>query len=310
VSALLSLPLLALFYLGLNRVYCDGRHSLQRTWQLVFTPLVLLFGLLVYTDIFSLMLVMGAYLYLRRGEYWPSAGLMLFAMLVRQNNAVFALYFVLEAYIRYNGSAYQYAKKMAPYALIFVLMGIVVATYGLVPGDASHHPLSLHADNIWFFIFTLTIIYMPTIMMGLSELAKETTKNHKWPTTILSTAIIFAITYTTFKPTHEYNFTHKTIWFNMLIQSAHNNWWVQAAFAGVVTLGVLALLTIRFTNTKDFLSIPFVLIFLSLSWLIEPRYYVIPLALYNLYRHPMDDWAERTQTYYLIGVTTIFMMMV
>jgi len=71
-------------------------------------------------------------------------------------------------------------------------------------------------------------------------------------------------------------------------------WFLKVAFFMPVALAVLWLRTVGLRE-HWWLLYPFTVLFLLPAWLIEQRYYLIPLALFLLARKPVSIHVERVQ---------------
>ena len=108
ISLIISLGIIPVFYL-VARIK-DEKSAIIRTLQFSFFPLVSPFFFLIYTDLPSLLLMLGAfYLMLKKRMFW---GVILasFNIYLRQNNIIWLMFFYVYFYVRENGYKWDTEK--------------------------------------------------------------------------------------------------------------------------------------------------------------------------------------------------------
>ena len=303
-TVLLLVTLIPLFYL-LTR-------SLTKTFQLYFFPLMFMFYFVVYTDLFSLMTVLAAFYFVKRKWYWLSAAFAVLSIFVRQNN-IFWLGFIC-AYIYVSEYGYKiswdiikdYYKKVWLYVVGVVLFGIFIWMKGsVVMGDVEKHPIAIYFGNIWFVLFLFFFLFFPYIIVNIPKMICCIKKRKSIMVLLVG---IFLIGLGTFYNSHIYN-NKPGIWFNNLLQMLQASPFLLIIYFIIVCIVVLYLCGVKFRDKGDYLLYPFTVLYLILSWLIEPRYYFIPFAFFIIFKPSSKVWVERVVLWYYIIVGIMFFVM-
>ena len=303
-TVLLLVTLIPLFYL-LSK-------SLTKTFQLYFFPLMFMFYFLVYTDLFSLMIVFAAFYFAKKKWYWLSAVFGTISIFVRQNN-IFWIGFVC-CYIYVNEYRYKiswqiikdFYNKIWLYCVGVVLFGIFIWMKGsIVMGDAERHPIAIHFGNVWLILFLFFFLFFPYIIVSIPRMI-EYVKNKK--SILLLLVAVFLIGLGTFHNDHIYN-NKPGIWFNNLLQMIQASSFLLIVYFLIITVVILYLCVVKFEDKGGYLLYPFTILFLLFSWLIEPRYYFIPFALFILFKPSSESWVEKFVLWYYVIVGVLFFMM-
>lgn len=286
ITSIVGLRIINLIVLVLFSVFCFNfiLKDKFRTIQTMLFPTIFLFYFIIYTDIFSMCIVLIAYLFLIKEKYWSSAFFLLAASLVRQNNIIWAGFFILYVLIKYfalipnfKNSISISIKKLLPIILSVVAFAIIVLVSGkLVQGDTEHHQIGFYTGNILLFLFVVAIAYLP--LLNINKI-KEKLKD----ILIWFGFLLLLIAVMTFKNTHKYN-NVPGLWFNMLLMNVDNNFLIKIVFFIICFIGLLLLSTIEFKDKKNYLLYVGTFVYLGASALIEPRYSTIPLIFINLFR--------------------------
>jgi len=124
----------------------------------IFTFLLLIsYYFVVYTDVFSSLLVMAAFASFEIGARQASGILQLFAVLTRQTQIIWSVFLVLLQCLRHKAVTFKALLKVLKetWVSIFVIaaFGIWVLFSGsLAVGDKNMHPsFKLQLGNVWFF---------------------------------------------------------------------------------------------------------------------------------------------------------------
>lgn len=170
LSTIFSFLSVLVFYLIAKEI--DPQKAATKTLQYFFFPLLFVFFFLVYTEAFSLLLVMLSFYFLTKGRYKTSGVFGLLSVLVRQNNIIWLGFFVLLIVLE-KGKLKLGRKQILSFlseASIFIFWN-----KSLVLTEASSHPFSIHFANL--FLFLQFFLFLPLNISRLPQLVKITLKN-------------------------------------------------------------------------------------------------------------------------------------
>jgi len=281
------------FFLARRR---DPGGATPKTLQFVFLPILFPMFFMVYTDVASLLFALLTTLAATAGRY-PAAGVLgLASCLVRQNNIVWTAVAFAQAYVADHGWRWpSRISDLLRYAPVLLGGGVIVAWLvvnrgqGAV-GDVAAHPLGTpHVGNIFFMLFLSGLLFLP-LWLGYR---KETWARLRRPATWGVLAATFAIFWFGFAADHPYNEEQRFVR-NQILVWATASPTHKAAFFLPIALSCVSLPSLRL-SAAGWLVYPATVAFLMPSWLIEQRYYLIPLALLLADREPLDprvEWAQ------------------
>lgn len=299
LSALIGLPVIAIFHLIARQL--APRFAAVATLQFAFLPILFPLFFLVYTDAFSLLLVLLSVLLVLRHRRHAAAAVAILSVLVRQTN-ILCLVFVLGlAYLGDHGLTLSREKLVLSLRqnLLFVLglagfAVFVVGNGGVAVGDRWAHPLALSLGNVYLCLFLYFFLLLPVHMATVSSaLAGLADKRVLGLSLLLYGAYMF-----TFVADHPYNRpglqafkfvdTHligpAPFLRNELLHLATQSALTKTLFFIPVLLSCLLLGKTKLVQPRFWLIYPLLLVLLTPSWLIEQRYSLVPLALLLLAR--------------------------
>jgi len=108
-----------------------------------------------------------------------------------------------------------------------------------------------------------------------------------------------------FKNSHLYN-QIGNVWFNDLLMMVDANIWIKLAFTIPILLSYYAICATKFNHFYQYLMYPFTALYLMLSWLIEVRYYFIPMILFIYFYKNKSDKLEVMTTVYFIVIALLW----
>lgn len=301
ISLVFSLISIWVFFLLTKKL--DAKNPLLKTLQYVFLPISFLYFPLVYTDIFSLLLVITAFYFAISKRYSISAFFSLAALLVRQNNITWIVFFWVYTYILENGFSFSWKKILehirrgAGYIVAAILFVIFVwFNGGVAIGDQGRQQAGFYMGNIYFFLAVMGVLFLPSIIASISREIKHNIFKKRIIFGVLA-GVIMACLFLFFRPTlHEYNLASGFLR-NSILQLAYQQYaW---AYALAIFFGCLALSLMKFEK-KSLLLLPFVTAYLMPSWLVEQRYLIIPLVFVLLFRKETNSKIEYVNMLYFI----------
>ncbi len=309
VSFSFSIVSILIFFLILKKLEVENIYV--RTLQFVFLPISFLYFPLVYTDIFSLMLVLAVFYFALIKKYNISAVFSLLAILVRQNNTVWILFVWLYDYFSLYGFSMtlkivtSYCRRTVGY--IFVLLSFLAFIYfnqGISIGDRINHQAGFYLGNIYFFLATVFLLFLPILLQTFFKI--NFSKYRNYLVFGLVVGAIIAVSFLLFPPDlHTYN---RKLGFlrNIILQlSYHQYTWL---YALSIVMGCVTLFLIRFRE-KTYLIFPFVAAFLIPSLLVEQRYFIIPLTFLLLLKKDTGNKLEFLFMLYFLTISSALMAM-
>jgi alpha-1,2-glucosyltransferase len=277
----------------------DAGHAEERSAQFLFLPFLFPFFFLIYTDVLSLLLVLGMVGASLHRRYWLSGALGVLACLVRQNNILWVEFVAVLTYVQERGwswpgweDARRYAVHLLAGALFIVFL---IINKGVSLGDNAAHPsFSLHTGNVFFLLFLACFLFLPVILARRAELAVALRRKEVLAG-LLAVTVVFLFT---FRSTHGYNVQWGDYFLrNKLLIFFTATLWLKLLFLVPVLVMVGYLCVVRLP-AGWWLLYPASVLFLLPSWLVEQRYYFIPLALFLAVREREEQRWEAAQITY------------
>ena len=288
------------------------RDPIATTLQFAFLPIAFPLFFLIYTDITSLLFVLLMVLSAVKKRPRQAGLFGLISCLIRQNNVVWVAFVLVWSYVDENGWTWAPIKQTLGKYWLFLLTGtlfvvFVFANGGVAIGDESAHPVSaVHLGNVFFLVFLSFFLFLPLFWARRREALSPM---RTWPAW-LGVGVLFATFWLGFSVDHPYN----TQWGDRYLRNAALIFFSSTslskfAFFVPVALAMLSLRVVRL-RSHWWLLYPFTILFLLPAWLIEQRYYLIPLSLFLLAREPLGDFVERLQVGWFFVMSIVLFVVV
>jgi alpha-1,2-glucosyltransferase len=235
------------------------------------------------------------------------------SMFIRQNNIIWLLYgglfICLERGIETNWKIFNkeyiidILKKTWTYIIGIILIIIfIVLNEGLVIGDRGSHPLGIHTANIYYMLFMLFFMFLPSIMLRVKDMWNWGIKYPAISLLIIGGGILLALF--NLSNNHWYNnqiidgsVMNTGVVHNIIMMWAVTSTSTRILFAIPIIIAVFYLIVSKLKNPLYYLIYPFAILTVVISQMVESRYYIIPFALFLAFREEGSDREE----YYLIG---------
>lgn len=296
-SLLFSFSSVVMF--GLLSQKLSGERDYVRRCQFLFLPILFPFFSLVYTDVCSLFFVLLSLYLCERGSPGLSGLTAIAATAVRQNNIIWLGFSFLRSI---EGRLPQLMDRkqlvvLARESWIFFLglalfIGFWILNRGLALGDRASHPsFSFHSGNVFFFLFLLFVLFLPLNLRNWPAIV-QLVKRH--PLAVPAFGGLFAILFwTTFRVSHPYNLMGLSFFLrNWLLDLFTSSVSMRAVFGACGFYAALSLAVTPLHRRAYYLIYPLTLVYLSASWLVEPRYDMIPFVLILAARKKTDPVTE------------------
>jgi alpha-1,2-glucosyltransferase len=286
VSTVLGALSVFFFWLAARRLH--GRGAPLAAAQLLYLPALFPYFFLIYTDALSLCLILLAMLlWIHVHPHWAS-WVVIASVFVRQDNVVFLLFFVL---LLIGNRDPRWIRKSATalFGLTFFAV-FVIQNHGVALGDRTAHPFpSFHLVNVYFTLWLLCA-FSPFLLVSSARRVMERLRRDRRPLVILSA--LFLLYLLTMQNTHPYNQNPDEYLRNQILVFVMSRWLIKALFFIPIAF---ALLLLWVTPLRSGAAIPlYVCVVLSLGahWLVEPRYAILPIALFTLLRERRSSLVE------------------
>lgn len=311
ISLVFSLLSIRIFYLSAKKL--GAKDPYTRTLQYVFLPVSFVYFPLLYTDIFSLLLILAVLYFALSKRYTVSALFSLAALAVRQNNVVWIAFFWFYTYILENGFSFS-LKKISTHirdGAGYIVAGVLFLVFvwlnnGVAFGDQERHQVGFYMGNIYFFLVVLGVLFLPITISSLRKIDRIFFKQHIVPGMIIG--IVLVSLFLIFPPgIHQYNLKLKFLRNIILSFGYHQYVWAYALaiFSGCLTLSLMTF------ERKSLILFPFVIAYLAPSFLVEQRYLIIPLVLILLFRKETNRRVEYANMIYFLLLSSglIYMLL-
>lgn len=302
-----------------------------RLCQIALLPILFPYFSLLYTDVTALTFVLWGMLAFCHQRYTSSFILVALSILVRQMNIMWFLFIVGGWLMTEHGTLiqslnrYEWTKAFSALrklfltrkdcirilivALTMLLFGLfVILNGGVAIGDQGAHPFpGLHLGNIFFMSGVFTILFFPYVLSTLPTIFRHILRT-EW---VIPALVALFVIYMIFAwNSHGYNQDINSYFLrNRILAHTTSNPWTQMFGFIAVSLGLASFMVTRMQKPWIYLLGASILCLLP-SWLIEQRYYIIPYALFLLFRAPNTSRTEVSLAIYEAILTGILFWIV
>lgn len=311
ITFIFSLLLVIVFYLLLKKIHKD--LPISKFFLLCFFPILFPFFFLIYTDIFSLVLILSSFYLLLNKKYITSGILGILSILVRQTNIIWLLFFC--AYVFYEKYGFRFTKNklisLAKDCWVFILGFIsffifLIINKGVAIGDkAMHPPFTFQLENIFFLLFLFFFLFLPLNIANFKKIYQSIKKNKGIILFVLLTFLVFIITFRVNHPLNTNNFGYLR---NNLLLYIDSALYLKILFFIPVAYSIFSISVIKLKEKVHYLLYPFTLLSLIPCWLIEQRYYLIPFILFIVFSKKNSILIEIPTIFIYIVVSVIFII--
>lgn len=277
----------------------------RRTVQLAALPVCFPYWFLLYTDLWSLTFVLLAVWLALREKIGASAVAMAVAVTIRQPAIFWALLVGLAVASRNGWNARGTVARGWPYLLVGAgFVGFVVWNGGIAVHGRELQQPTFNLTNVWFFLFLVAVLFLPQGVASVGELWTRcrTDRQWRWGTIVAAGGLWLAFGWT-FGLIHIFNRINLDyLLHNMALYAAATQPAARVVALFAVLLGAVSwLLTplrpeefsgLRWLGLLSVVVLPYV----------DPRYYIIPFALFLALRPAAPRWVEVTQTVFYVAL--------
>jgi len=296
IAWLINLTVIPIFYLTARNI--ELKSALIKTLEFSFFPLIFPFLQLIYTDILSLTLVLTAIYLMNKKRYQLSGLVITLSMLVRQNNIFFLLLINIWMFVNKNGNRIN-RKNIVTHisdSKTFIFGGIALLVFYklnsgfLVSAYARSylHWTFSNLGNFYFLLFLFFFLFLPINLYNFPKIINLIRENKLIIPGMILAYIFFM---KTFVNDHPFN---QATWFlrNYLLVVFASSIFMKSLFFLLAFYAALSIAGNRLQEKKWLVIYPFIFLYLLPYWLIEVRYYFIPIALFMLGRKTAPKYIE------------------
>ena len=315
----LSLPALVCFYLMVRK--SGEGNSTALSLQLYLSPIIFPFFFLVYTDLTSLSLVLLSLLLTLERRHRLAATVAGISILFRQTNVMWLFLFWLLALsdtgfssnLRTKGlGALRPAEIAGPlrktymfFMFCLLFAAFVVINGGVAMGDAESHSLKrLYPTQVFLLLCTLFFLFLPMHLKNVPAIWRMLKAQPLLP--FLGT-VLYAVYMITFDATHDYNY-NEFYMRNWLLSWLRESALHRTLLFIPMLLAFYSLLLTPLRERRYYWFYPVVIVYLLPIGLIEPRYFIVPIVLFMLFRKPLDERLEYLTAAIYIPATVYVLM--
>ncbi len=254
----------------------------------IFMPIIFPFLFLVYTDVASLAVFLMAFLAYLYKKHGLAAVFLFLDITIRQDNILWVGFFLtllfFESYQEYKNFDRNFFliffKKSITYVVVIIcFLPFYYLNEGVAIGDKMFHPsMKMNFGNVYLFLIVFAFIFLPTILDRLKDILTFFYKGK-----VLSFALIangFVVFGSTFVVDHPYNQSFAGYIHNHIILTMASNFSILVIAYLLIVLVIGYFFVTNFLDKKMFfVAAMFSMLFLSMHWMIEFRYYMIPMIL-------------------------------
>ena len=292
IVGLISIFVFLLISSKINRDFC-----LIKKLQYAFFPILLPFFFLIYTDVFSLLLVLLSFYFVLIKRYEIAGIFGILSFFIRQNNAVWIAFMMAFIYFERHGlnidskNIWGALKDCWTFVLGIVISIIFfILNKGFAFGDRAAHTGGIYFGNIFFALFFFFFLFLPLNLFNFKKVIGFVKKNN-W--ILLVILFLFIIYMKFFIVNHPYNFIAPDYFLrNMILGYFGKNILIKCLLFLPIAYSLLSLCVIELRRKSFYLLYIFSFLFLLPSWLIEQRYYLIPLSFFILFKREENKFVE------------------
>lgn len=278
----------------------NGEAAWLRSMQFLLMPLVFPFSFLVYTDVFSLGVLLAALFFFLTHRLWLAGACGGLSLLVRQTNLYWLGVMLVWQSISTRQSTvrekvWSLPSQVGLATMLFVLPVAFEAQRGFLPLRRGH--VAFTFGNIWLFLSAVAVLFFPAV--SVRRLWSD-----RWA--ILSASVPLLVMWQrSLKHLHPYNTSADCYYVRSCLIGViqrDESWYLLMYALSVLGFGILLSLLPR---PKRWALVGILLFPLAWPWLIEVRYMIPSFAALQLVRREFTPAIEWTLLGLFIVVSTL-----
>ena len=165
--------------------------------------------------------------------------------------------------------------------------------------EHAHPSYTLHLSNVYFSLFCVFLLFLP---LNITNAAKIFGLLNNKRSLLPFFALCLAYFFFTFEIDYPFN-DNRLLARNNLLHYFTASAWLTLCFGLCVIYAALSIAVTKLHRQELLLLYPLALLYLMPSWVVEPRYAIAPLLLFNLFRRPTSPRVEFALTMLFIATS-------
>ncbi|MDD9858816.1 MAG: hypothetical protein OXU96_12360 [Gammaproteobacteria bacterium] len=290
-----------LFFLCARALGKDNRFSLSLTFLL--SPIIFPFFFFLYTDIPSLLFLLGVLLLTLQRRYQLAGLMAVLSLLLRQTNVIWIFFFALVAlgqegvWTRLAQRDFRPVLHALARLWLFVFAGLAflafVYWHGGIALGAAHmlRVERLYPTQVYLLLFTVFLLFMPLHIRNLPRIARMLRRR---PVICLFVgAMSLAFYLWTFWADHPWN-SNLSYLRNQILQLLREDLYLRIAAFIPMAWALCSLCVTPLQRRSFYWLYPLAAAALLPAGLVEQRYFIVPVTLFMLAKKhqstPLDLW--------------------
>lgn len=304
-----------LFAWNLARVTVPEQAA-RRTVQTLFFPLLFPFLFLIYTDTWCVAALLATFFFTLRRRLVLAGICGLVAMALRQDSVLWVAFaWLLAALDRETTQAWwrtlvaSGVKRAWPLLVaLAAFVGFVCLNRGVAVGDRSAHQAGFNVTNLYSLLIWSWVLFLPQNVHAVPRIARLIRAR---PWVLVLVAVGLALYMFTYANTHPYNGAHMRGWVhNELLYWMGKSTALRAAFFVPMAWMALTFAVTPLVQRRFLWLYPVGALYACMHPLIEPRYYLASLLLFQIWRKPAGAAWEDGITGYGIVLSILVLYLV
>ncbi len=314
LSAILCFPTIVLFFLCARALGKSNRFSLSLLFLLC--PILFPFFFVIYTDIPSLLFLLGALFLTLKRRYQLAGLVVVLALLVRQTNIVWAFLMALIALDQEGmwggGHTWKPALRTVAQLWLFVFAGFAFLAFvywnggvALGKSQVGHDARGyLFPTQGYLWLFTMFFLFVPLHIWNVPRIVDMI--RHRPTLWVLSSACVFVFYIQTFWVDHEWNFMLDSLRNRVLAWMRQDVWNQSLAFLPMLW-AAFSLCVTPFARRSFYWLYPVTILSVLPFSLVEQRYFMAPVMFFMLFAEWKNVRVDYlTLTMYALATTYVY----
>lgn len=309
IVSLISLPVFA----RLARRFWPLDAGL-RTAHLLFLPIAFPFFFLVYTDMWSLLAVLGMLLLTLERRFVLAGLCAVIAIALRQTAAVWLAFALVLATLDQCDTRATFSIRKAAGNLFrrgypLLLAGGLFATFvvlnkGVALGDRKLHQAAFNPTNLYLFLILGWALFLPCQVASLPRILPLLRRPAVWVALGLGMLVYLG----TYQVKHQFNAPGLNFYLhNGVLAVMTRSVALRAALFVPLAWMILSLWTMRFPEPRLRWLLLFIALSVAFNPVVDPRYYLPGLALLLAFREPGRDSVELATVFAYVPVSAFLL---
>ncbi|BAP57121.1 alpha-1,2-glucosyltransferase [Thioploca ingrica] len=308
LSTVFSYISIIIFFLLLKSEKSYPQIPVIKLIQYAFFPLIFPFFFLIYTDSFSVLLILFSWLLVLNKRYYIGGIIATASVLVRQSNLIWLIFMITYIYYENNQFKFNLAilanwiKDCWTFFLGIVFFSLFVLVNGgmiIGKGATQYYPKSLYFGNIYFFLFLFFFLFLPLNIDNRHKIQNFIKVNPWIMIGIVAFFIFYLLTFNQLSP-HNLKGEDRLIinYFlrNEILITFTSSTLFKILFFIPVVYSLLSIAITQLCKKSYYLLYPFAILSVVPIWPIFPRYSLIPFILFILFKETNSKLIEYSTT--------------